>query len=596
MKKRFTAILLTVLMLLAVLPMHASSAVSDSAYRVSYTFVPHAVGYDIDASCVYADAFFRADPAVYNPTLSHLSLAFALTCGTSRTSTDANGNWDPIGASAHAESFLCGTRGASKLGIVNLGFSDFARSADLSAGEPTTDTIGAIAAHKTVYENGENYTLIALGIRGLRYGDEGADNFNVGSEGDHRGFSAASDRVIAFLDDYIDTYLSDAGKLKLWITGYSRSAIIANMTAAAVYDGALTLPRGVSVDPASDMYCYTFATPRGVLLENAKPWSNIFNVISDYDIVPAVAPEAWGFTRHGVDVILPTHENSGSFSRHHDSMQTYLDSILGDGTQTVHTPQTVSVMQSIKIRLDRLFTDPSNIIDIEYADESTADALKNGFDWFFSSVFSSRAEYAEIEDELLTLLGPDAPQDISFEGMLASIMTSAEELFTDRSTLISLLTPLLLQHLDNSDSSFYRTEAEARFADIFGMFLSSLEQNTGTSLRDTAWETLLYTILYKTLDRASYEIAHDHYRPIGQLLGGMTFVMESGLAAHFPEVSLAWVRALDPAVIAQSGEDDRKLMSVYYGLLAGPLTAEERLSNYRGMAISGLLHDYPMSE
>ena len=602
-KNRIAALFLTVFVLLTALPITASAAVYDTVLCVPFTFVPHAAEDDIDASCVYAESFFRADPTVYNPTLSHLSLAFALTCGNARNSTHADGSWDPVTASEHAEAFLCGTRGGSPLGTVSLNFSDFARSPGLEDGAPTTDSVGAVAAHKTVRENGENYTLIALGIRGLRYGDEWADNFNVGTTGDHRGFSCAAGDVIAFLSDYISTYLSDAGKIKLWITGYSRSAIIANLAAAAVYDGALTLPDGVSVDPTEDMYCYTFATPRGASAENAKPYGNIFNIISDYDIVPAVAPAAWGFTRHGVDIILPTHENDTAFDETKAAMQSYLDSMLGDETLTVETPETISVMQNLTIRLDRLFSDPANILQKEYIDETPAAALDGGFDWFFSRVFSSREEYAQIEDDLLSVLGPDAPDGISFETILEAVMTNAKSHLTSKSTLISLLAPMLLPYLDDSDPDAYRAEAKARFEDVFDTVLSDMEESLGTSLAGTAWESLLDTILYQTLDAAAYEIAHENYLPIGQLIGGMTFVLDSGLAAHFPEVSLAWVRALDPAAVMQDSEDYRALLSSYFGLIADTVFSEpadnsavERLSVYRGMAASGLLREYPTAD
>lgn len=604
MKKRLAAVLLTVLLLITALPVHASAAAFHTALRVPYTFVPHASSHDIDAVSVYADAFFRVDPTVYNPTLAHLSLALALTCGASRQAYDENGSWDPVGSTVHAEAFLCGTKDRSRLGITSLGFSDFARSADITSGEPQTDSVGAVAAHKTIRENGEDYTLIALGIRGLRYGDEWADNFRVGLDGDHAGFSAASKRVIAFLGDYIRTYLPDASKLKLWITGYSRSAIIANMTAAAVYDGALNLPAGVTVNAADDLYCYTFATPRGVHTENIKPWSNIFNVISGYDIVPSVAPKAWGFGRHGIDVILPTHENSDTFAEDKTVMQTYLDAILGEETVSVLTDDSVSVMKDISIRLDRLFSDPDNIIDIEYSEETPSAALEGGLDWFFTNVFSSREDYAILENELLTALGPDAPVGISFETLLSSIAKTAEDSFSDKGELLLLLAPMMLPHIDNSDAEDYRAEADARFDEMFDTFLFDLEQNLGTSLSGTVWETLLHTILYKILDRAAYEIANDNYHPIGQLIGGMAHVIDSGLAAHFPEVSLAWLRTLDPAVSPSDAKDHSQLMSAYLTLLAGQQTedtsadniAEERISAYRGMAISGMLHDIPLTE
>jgi len=163
---------------------------------------------------------------------------------------------------------------------------------------------------------------------------------------------------------------------------------------------------------------------------------------------------------------------------------------------------------------------------------------------------------------------------------------------------------MLLPHLDDSDPESYRAEAESNFSSVYDSILSSIEQSVGTPLDGTVWDTLLYTILYKTLDRAAYEIAHENYLPIGQLIGGMNYVSESGLSAHFPEVSLAWVRALDPAVVPQTSGDHAGLLSVYLDLLADFWTSdlsaadsvEERMSAHRGMAVSGQMHTYPQTK
>ena len=173
--------------------------------------------------------------------------------------------------------------------------------------KPQSDSIGVAAASKNLVVDDKDYTLVALAVRGGGYESEWAGNFTIGRTGEHYGFSKAKEQVLDFLRHYIaNNHIT--GEIKLWLTGYSRAAATANMVAGAIDNGEnlgdVTLEK-------ENLYAYCFETPRGVLISAAsdvKKYYNIYNIINKNDPVPLVAMQALkpeGFTRYGVDYILP---------------------------------------------------------------------------------------------------------------------------------------------------------------------------------------------------------------------------------------------------------------------------------------------------
>ena len=90
--------------------------------------------------------------------------------------------------------------------------------------------------------------------------------------------------------------------VKIWISGFSRAAAVANLTA-----GRLTR---ADVFAKEDVYAYTFATPAAVLNPPATGDENIFNILSPTDVVPQVMPAEWGYGRYGTDLWIPVPEFS----------------------------------------------------------------------------------------------------------------------------------------------------------------------------------------------------------------------------------------------------------------------------------------------
>ena len=249
----------------------------------------------------YSDDYFKAASDAYqnkalpyNPSLATMSLNLELAAWASPTQND----------------YLFKSDNAKKL-LGKLGFNHFEAN-DGFKFRPTKDSIGAIAAEKKLTVDEEDYTLIALAIRGGGYEAEWASNVTLGTSGQHQGFHKASQDVLKFLDNYIKTH-HIKGKIKLWLTGYSRGGATANLLAGELNSGR-KLPQ-VELAP-SDLYAFCFEPPAGTLASfdpRNKKNDNIINIVNLNDVVTKVAPDTknFEFTRYGKDILLPTRELVG---------------------------------------------------------------------------------------------------------------------------------------------------------------------------------------------------------------------------------------------------------------------------------------------
>jgi len=170
---------------------------------------------------------------------------------------------------------------------------------------PETNSIAVAVGRKHIAFPEENTTVIAVAIRGGGYYSEWGGNFNVGTGDHHQGFALARDQVVDFVQQYIKDQ-KIGGNIKLWITGYSRAAATANLTAAYFDENCSEIGGMVSLKPA-DIFAYCFEAPAGVVNPVKDVlYNNIFSIVNDHDFVPMVAMRKWGFDRYGRTKYLPT--------------------------------------------------------------------------------------------------------------------------------------------------------------------------------------------------------------------------------------------------------------------------------------------------
>lgn len=244
---------------------------------------------DHELETSYDDSYFLLDNNVYHQELALVSIANAIS--TIRGGTDYKKKANNLLDLWKKE-----------------GFKDFYIS-DAFTSKPTTTSIGYGISNKHVTIKNEEFNLIAISVRSGEYEAEWASNVTLGSEGDAEGFDNASNEV----KEGIYKYLTDhkiTGRTKLWLNGFSRGAITANMTSAKILDDIVRdkFVEGVKTT-SNDIYAYCFEPPAGALVSDEVArdtlYSCIHNVINMNDVVPMLAPYEWGFKHYGQDYYYP---------------------------------------------------------------------------------------------------------------------------------------------------------------------------------------------------------------------------------------------------------------------------------------------------
>ena len=260
-----------------------------------YSFYYLSSGNDYKSSTYYSDEYFLNPSTEYNPHLATQSISFAMA---SFASSNTFSSTDYTNRYKNAESFLLST-----------GYSDVAINDDYKK-RPETDTFGVVIAKKQI----NDYTLLAIGTRGAGYDREWASNFTIGLDGNHNGFYNSSEIVFSFLKTYISTY-NIKGKLKIWMSGYSRAGAITNVFSGRLDEYIKDNPSFLNSETTiykEDFYSYCFEAPQGVYFNDEESYNkirgneynNIFNLINYNDPVPKVTMTVMGFTRYGTDIYL----------------------------------------------------------------------------------------------------------------------------------------------------------------------------------------------------------------------------------------------------------------------------------------------------
>ena len=211
----------------------------DINIKMTSHFGEHFGQDEIEDTCFYSDRWFLGDS--YQKDYG-LALASAYTGGMSyATNVDETGN--------KIASFL-----------EAAGYSTIQRNRYYAENVKLQDSLGVIVGKKAFVDTaGKEYTLLAVFPRNAGYGAEWKGDFNLGTEGMHKGFQEARDEMLRFVKYYIDTN-HIAGNLKIWSAGYSRGAASASLFGGYLTDNQAYLGDAVTLSP-HDLYVYTIGTP-----------------------------------------------------------------------------------------------------------------------------------------------------------------------------------------------------------------------------------------------------------------------------------------------------------------------------------------------
>ena len=159
--------------------------------------------------------------------------------------------------------------------------------------DTSKDTLSGVIGSRKI----DDFTLIAAAACGQGYKKEWAGNLEVGDEERHVGFNNAA-RV---MEEQIESYIQEngiTGKIKLWITGFSRAAAVSNITAADMIDSGIF----------EDVYAYLYGVPRTTRTPDPHSYTGIFNICGKYDPVTQIPTQYWGYERYGQDLYTPAQE------------------------------------------------------------------------------------------------------------------------------------------------------------------------------------------------------------------------------------------------------------------------------------------------
>ncbi len=299
--KRFFSVILSIVLSVSLtvtafadLQVASADAVNgDLLQKIEFAYYSAA---DSTAICYYTNEYFAQSSYTYNPSLATMSMSLAF----SAFGSSDGGEDDYSNKSSNVKDLL-----------MKIGMKE--ENIDVNEGyitKPTTDSIGVVAGNMPIKLGGEDFTLVAIAVRGGGYEQEWASNFTLGTSSQHQGFSEAKTQVVEFLKTYFSRQ-NISGAVKLWITGYSRGAAVANLLGGSFDDGVI-IDEDITYQ-LSDVFTYCFEAPAGALtddLEGTSRYENIFNIINPNDPVPFVAPFDMGFSRYGVDIYLPTAETA----------------------------------------------------------------------------------------------------------------------------------------------------------------------------------------------------------------------------------------------------------------------------------------------
>ena len=279
----------------------------DTAQKYHFEYKQYSANDDDDIW--YSDDFFNRPSTEYNPHLSTLSMHMAKYCqnpGNPKSVDDKDwyenqctrvfSFWEAIG-----------------FGQCNANEDYHSRTA--------FDTIGVACASRKIGD----YTVIACTVRSGGYFREWENNVFLGdgsnSDYMHEGWYNAANKLLTFLNDYVEFLGLNNKNVKLWMSGFSRGAATTNIAAGLLdngfdSEGKQMIGKGDHLVTLrhDDLYAYTFETPQGANIHSKNVkfpkdpiYNNIFNIINPNDLVTKVAMGyTFGFTRFGIDKFTST--------------------------------------------------------------------------------------------------------------------------------------------------------------------------------------------------------------------------------------------------------------------------------------------------
>ncbi|MBQ3830749.1 MAG: hypothetical protein II813_07530 [Spirochaetales bacterium] len=354
-------------------------------------------GFPVD----YEDSYFESPASVYNHKLAQASLGMALSAFRPLFQENKDNPSDNL------------VRFLTDCGFKDLQSDDYDKN-------PSLYTVATIIGSKQLTDSdGNPYTLVAVGICGGGYSNEWLSNFTIGKGVRHEGFASAAHLVENRVFGYIGR-ANIQGRIKIWISGFSRAAAISNITAADLVDCGRFLQ--------DDIYAYTFATPRTTRDPKPGCYDNIFCIVGQYDPVPQVPFSSWGFERYGKVLYTPLMETDSDYAER---------SSRADSVAMAFTKQHFWANPSVNSQLHTLI---GFINEVCPTQEMYVDCLQDRIIYMFenrtpNNIFRTMSELSE-DERIIN----DGNREVS-TSLINYIMRLIVEILTDSGAISTMWNP-----------------------------------------------------------------------------------------------------------------------------------------------------------
>lgn len=491
MKNRISklgAVLLALVMVLTLAPMTVFAARAPRSNEMVVQSRHECGSKDETDNFLYSDDYFRGNGYTYNHDLATASLGMNL-AGSSSHDAQNEGNRAKETQNWEAYATQCGFKAPKGNHWMHE--------------QAIADSCGVTAAYKKLKDAKGDSTLVALAFRGFAYNAEWGGNVNIGASGEHRGFALARDEGLKFLKQYIEEE-NIKGRVKLWISGYSRAAIAANMTGGAI-DNGFDLGKDVTFAP-EDLYCYCFEPPLGATQEEVqdKKYDNIHNIVNPTDVVCYVAFRDWGFTRYGVDHYIPV-KTDANYDKYKAAFEEQLKTVNND---------------------------PGDLLDRYWADDFVAYDYNNGI--VTRNGKSQKEFYADLSKAICTSF-TTSRQDYA-DNLEAPLIALLEDIFRNpKSAELTDVLPIVLQKIQQNWQTVAGSLLNNTFKDVMGSYIAESMQQLGLQKYD-----------YATVDKMLGEFQTRGSRMLKEYPGTTITLLRNIyflVTSHFQATEQAWMWA-----------------------------------------------------
>ncbi len=502
------------------LSMNAAVLSSDSETgEISGSFTYGGLIENVPFDYHYNDAYFNKSGFIYNPSLATMSLCLSLSAFPSKD-----------------EIALHPAENAAEL-YTDLGFEDFeAVNYDVMT---EANSVAFTIGHKRIAGSNGEKTLIAIASRGGGYFGEWAGNFQLGTKGNHEGFTLAADMLLEYLRQYIDARGEKiSGEISLWLSGYSRGGGVINILAGHLNRNP-ELGENVKLSK-ENLYAYTFEAPKGALtsdIANRSLYANIFNIVNKNDAIASFFPctEKINFSRYGTDLMIPLKESTSQYSMQYNIMMDFYNK-LGGGLP--------KLLDSFKAR--RIVSGEGSLLNLPSMPEDTNKQLTQSIfndeivDFFVQNIFISRENYVLsfqkiLQTVILLALGNEGKFGFFVDALKVNFESS-----------MPLVLVYALSNADDSNKKLYNLLYDIVFS---SMKTAGIEADI--SKQDLASLITVLTAAINDLTDLNPDLS-------------ATFLMNlPGMAmGHLPELTLAWLQSCD---VNYASENQPQLNSLNFG-------------------------------